>query len=151
MFASAAHRIGVRRSVEITLAGVAATRMFAAGGAGGVALTGWALVRSGMTRTAVVAGITTQLVLLYAVYMAALVVAGVGLRVGLLPGPAPFGLTVVPAVFAGVVTVLALAMVLIPAELPWRLGRAVAALGSGVRGAIALLRSRDWRLMGAIA
>lgn len=102
-------------------------------------------------RTAVVAGITTQLVLLYSVNMAALVPTGVGLRVGVLPGPAPFGLTVVPAIFAAVVIVAALAMVLIPAELPGRLGRVVAALGSGVRGAIELLRSRDWRLLGALA
>lgn len=55
----------------------------------------------------------TQLVLLYSVHMAAVVVAGVGLRVGVLPGPAP--------------------------------------LGSGVRGAIELLRSRDWRFLGALA
>jgi uncharacterized membrane protein YbhN (UPF0104 family) len=96
-------------------------------------------------------GITTQLVLLYSVYMAALVLAGVGLRVGLLPGADPFGLTVIPAIFAAVVIVAALAMVLIPAELPWRLGRVVAALGNGVRGAIELLRSRDWRLLGALA
>jgi len=151
VFASDAHRIGVLRSWEITLAGVAATRLLAAGGAGGVALTAWALMRSGMARTAVVAGITTQLVLLYSVYMAALVLTGVGLRVGVLPGPAPFGLTVVPAIFAAVVIVAALALVLIPAELPWRLGHVVAALGSGVRGAIELLRSRDWRLLGALA
>src|SRR5215207_4270332 len=50
--------IGVRRSLEITLAGVAATRLLATAGAGGVALTGWALRHSGMARTAVVSGLT---------------------------------------------------------------------------------------------
>src|SRR6185312_15959998 len=41
-------RIGWRASYEITMAGVAATRLFAAAGAGGIALTAWALRRSGM-------------------------------------------------------------------------------------------------------
>ncbi len=41
-------RIGWRASYEITMAGLAATRLFASAGAGGVALTAWALRRSGM-------------------------------------------------------------------------------------------------------
>ena len=40
--------IGWRESYQITMAGFAATRLFAAGGAGGIALTAWALRRSGM-------------------------------------------------------------------------------------------------------
>ena len=91
--------ISFRRSCEITLAGVAATRLLATAGAGGIALTGWALRRSGMPRAAIVSGLTTFFAVLYSIYMAALVVAGLGLSSGLLPGPAPFGLTVVPAVF----------------------------------------------------
>ena len=43
-------RIGWRASYQITMAGVAATRLFAAAGAGGIALTAWALRRSGMAR-----------------------------------------------------------------------------------------------------
>ena len=42
--------IRFRESYQITMAGLAATRLFAAGGAGGVALTAWALRRSGMPR-----------------------------------------------------------------------------------------------------
>ena len=41
-------RINWRESYQITMAGVAATRLFAAAGAGGLALTAWALRRSGM-------------------------------------------------------------------------------------------------------
>jgi putative heme transporter len=37
--------VGWKASYEITMAGVAATRLFAAAGAGGVALTAWALRR----------------------------------------------------------------------------------------------------------
>ena len=36
-----------RESYEITMAGLAATRLFASAGAGGIALTAWALRRSG--------------------------------------------------------------------------------------------------------
>src|SRR5581483_3695181 len=41
-------RIGWVESYDITMAGLAATRLFAAAGAGGIALTAWALRRSGM-------------------------------------------------------------------------------------------------------
>ena len=38
-------------------------------------------------------------ILEYGVYMAALVVAGFGLWLGVFAGPAPIGLTLIPAVF----------------------------------------------------
>jgi uncharacterized membrane protein YbhN (UPF0104 family) len=154
--------IGFRRSLEITLAGVAATRLLATAGAGGVALTGWALRRSGMPRAAVVSGLTTFLVTLYSVYMAALVLTGLGLRSGLLPGPAPFALTVVPAVFGTVVIAGALAAASVPGDLPARLhddarrgvrlgAKGIAAVARGVRGALRLLRTRDPGVLGALA
>ena len=49
-------RIDWRASYEITMAGLAATRLFAAAGAGGIALTAWALRRSGMERRTSPAG-----------------------------------------------------------------------------------------------
>ena len=82
----------MRASTEITLAGHAAARLFARGGAGGVALTVWALRRSGMERADAAARMTTLLVLLYADYMAALVLVDVGLFAGVLPGTAPLAL-----------------------------------------------------------
>jgi uncharacterized membrane protein YbhN (UPF0104 family) len=165
VFASRAHGIGLRRSCEITLAGVAATRLFAAAGAGGVALTAWALRRSGMSRAAVVSGMTTFLAALYAVYMAALVVAGLGLHAGVLPGPAPFALTVVPAVFGATVIAAALVAARVPGDLAERIARhspgrrrgvqlaahGMAGVARGVRGAITLVRARDPSLVGALA
>src|SRR3954466_2228650 len=103
-------RVGLRASAEITLAGHAASRLFASGGAGGVALTAWALRRSGMERADVAARMTTFLVLLYAVYMAALVVGGLALFAGVVPGTAPFALTLVPAAFGAAVIALALVL-----------------------------------------
>jgi uncharacterized membrane protein YbhN (UPF0104 family) len=157
-----------RASYRITMAGVAATRVFAAAGAGGIALTAWALSRSGMGRRQLVSGLTTFYVALYSVYMAALVIGGVGLRTGLFEGPAPFGLTVVPAAFGGSVIAGALLTALLPADLDDRVLRrfhrharvvrlvAAAAAGAatvaeGVRGALGLLRSRRWALAGAVA
>ena len=44
-------RIGWTTSYQITMAGVVATKLFAAAGAGGIALTVWALRASDLTRT----------------------------------------------------------------------------------------------------
>jgi len=115
-------RIDWSESYQITMAGVAATRIFAAGGAGGVALTAWALRRAGLDGREVATRLFAFLALLYGVYMAALVIGGVGLRVNLFPGEAPFGMTVVPAIFAGVVIALFLAMTLVPGDFERRLG-----------------------------
>src|SRR4051794_33757879 len=102
VFNSGDVRLGWRESYQITMAGLAATRLLAAGGAGGVALTAWALRRAGMAARLVASDMTAFLVLLYSVFMLAMLFTGVGLRTRVLPGPAPFGLTVVPAVFAAV-------------------------------------------------
>jgi putative heme transporter len=160
--------IGWRESYEITMSGVAATRLLAAGGAGGIALTAWALSRSGMGRAAVVRGLSTFLAALYGVYMLALVLVGAGLRSGLLAGPAPFALTVVPAAFGASAIVVALATSLLPRDLDRRVrarpvrherlagivasaASAAGAIAAGIRGALALLRGRDPALIGAVA
>ena len=96
-------RIGLWASTQINLAGHAATRLFASAGAGGIALTAWAMRRSGMERTDVASRMVTFLVLLYGVYMGALVVGGLGLYSGLLPGGGSFAITVVPAIFGAAV------------------------------------------------
>jgi uncharacterized protein (TIRG00374 family) len=161
-------RIGWGVSYQITMAGLAATRLFAAGGAGGIALTAWALRRAGLGPRTVAARIIAFLVLLYGVYMAALVVDGLGLYVGVFPGPAPFAITVVPAIFGAVVIGVFLVMAFVPGDLErlvarWTTGehwggrtaRRLAALPGtaavGVRTAIALARSNDPALVGSIA
>ena len=50
VFVRGRSRVDWRASYEISMAGLAATRLFAAAGAGGIALTAWALRRSGMER-----------------------------------------------------------------------------------------------------
>jgi uncharacterized membrane protein YbhN (UPF0104 family) len=138
--------LGWRESYRITMAGLAATRLFAAAGAGGIVLTVWALRRSGMERIEVGARMTTFMVLLYGVYMLAVVVFGVALWTGLLPGGGAAGITLVPAVFAGAVIAVALGLA-VPrvtrAEWSSRTAAARAAVGSGVRTALALVRARS--------
>jgi uncharacterized membrane protein YbhN (UPF0104 family) len=167
LFGRRGSRIGWRESYDISLAGVAASRLLAMAGAGGIALTAWALHHSGMNRRPLASRLTTFYVLLYGIFMAALVLVGTGLRAGLLAGPAPSALTVVPALFGALVIVGALATAALPSGLGRRLlerggGRRttrwvratagwVAPVKDGVRGAIGLLRHRDIALLGAFS
>jgi uncharacterized protein (TIRG00374 family) len=160
-------RIGWRASYQITMAGLAATRLFASAGAGGIALTAWALRRSGLAPRVVACRMVAFMVLLYAVYMGALVVGGLGLYLGLFPGQHPFAATIVPAIFGAVVILVFLAVAQLPGDFDrlvarWahggRLGRlashvaaAPAATASGVRTAIELVGTRDLQLLGAVA
>jgi uncharacterized protein (TIRG00374 family) len=113
-------------SYEITMAGLAAALLFSAGGAGGVALNYWALRRAGMGARRAACRMVAFLVLLYAVYISAVIVFGVLLRTGVLHGESPLELTVIPAIIAGFVIALGLAITLIPGDLQRRL--------EGIRG-----------------
>lgn len=123
----------VAESYQITMAGLAATRLFSAGGAGGILLTYWALRKAGMERRQSVCRMIAFLVLLYSVYLLALVIFGVLLRTGVLPGDDPLSVTVVPAALAGVVIVIVLALALVPEDLE----RRIAKMTSGRFGRIA--------------
>jgi uncharacterized membrane protein YbhN (UPF0104 family) len=162
-----AMRIGWRASYQITMAGLAASRIFAAGGAGGLVLTAWALRRSGMRKRLVADTTLSFLILTYFPYVAALIVCGFGLRYGLFPGDDPFGLTVVPATLALIALAIGLLFALVPTDLQRRLGgwarhggrlariaqhaaNAPASASAGMRDAIAHVRDRDPALLGAI-
>ncbi len=168
VFVQRSSRIGWNASYQITMAGLAATRLFAAAGAGGIALTAWALRRSGMERRLVASRMVTFMVLLYGVYMAALVFVGVGLYLHVLPGPAPFAITIIPAIFGAVVITVFLSMALVPRDfdrlmaarsvgegrvsrVARRLATVPTAVATGIRTAIALMRAREPGLLGAIA
>ena len=58
------------------MAGLAATRLFSAGGAGGIVLTYWALRKAGMPPKNTAARMVAFNVLLYAVYMLTLLING---------------------------------------------------------------------------
>lgn len=116
-------RLTWAETYEINMAGVAATLLFSAAGAGGIALTYWALRKAGMRRRDVGRRMVAFISLHYVFYPVALIVFGVLLRTGVLPGEHSVELTVVPAAVAGVLLLLGLLLALIPADL----GRRVAA------------------------
>lgn len=154
-------------SWRLTFAGVAASRLLATAGAGGIALTAWALSRMGLDARTVATRLSAFFVVLYGIFMLGLVFAGLGLNADLLEGPSPFGVTVVPALFGVIVISAGLALALVPGELgnerarrpgagratrmTGYLARAPALMGEGVRGAIALVRAREPALLGAVA
>jgi uncharacterized membrane protein YbhN (UPF0104 family) len=106
---------------EINMAGVAATLLFSAGGAGGIALTYWALRKAGMGRRDVARRMVAFITLHYAFYPLALIVFGVLLRTGVLNGKSSVELTIVPAGVAGLLILIGILIALIPPDLERRL------------------------------
>jgi putative heme transporter len=168
VFVRGKSRIGWPESYEITMAGLVATRLFAAAGAGGIALTAWALRRSGMEPRLVACRMVAFTVLLYIVYAGSLLVDGLGLGTGLFPGGGSFAITYLPAIVAALLLGFAGAVAALPGDVERRLERrasgsgriahwlaravTVPALGaSGVRTAIGLIRRREPGVLGAIA
>ena len=116
LFVRGKSRIGWKESYEITMAGVAATRLFAAAGAGGVALTAWAVRKSGMSRRNVAVRMIAFMSLLYSVYVLALVVCGILLRTGVLHGEHPFGFTIIPALVGMGLLIVFVAVAFVPRD-----------------------------------
>ena len=93
---------------------------------------------------------------------------GLGLRVGIFNGSAPFAVTVIPAIFGAAVISIALALAFVPADFERRLDRwaggshervakiaralatVPASFAAGVRTAIKLVRERHWGVLGAV-
>jgi len=147
-------RLRWSETYEINLAGLAATRLFSAGGAGGIALTYWALRKAGMARRDVGRRMIAFLALHYAFYPLALILFGILLRTGVMNGKGSVELTVIPAAVAGAALLLGVLVALIPSDVERRLeplargekGRAFlhnaakvpATLGEGLRFAAGL-------------
>jgi uncharacterized membrane protein YbhN (UPF0104 family) len=153
-----AERLTWLPSVELTLAGVVATRVLSAGGAGGIAFTGWVLRRAGMDTRMAARRVAAFLVLLYSLYVGALLVGGALVASGLLSA-VPQALGLVALAVGGAVTAAMALIVRIPGDLERRaehlahrgdvLGRLAARLatipqvaGNAARLAVAIARER---------
>jgi uncharacterized protein (TIRG00374 family) len=112
-----------REAYEINMAAFAATRLFSAGGAGGIVLTYWALRKAGMDTRRSTQRMVMFLALQYAFYPLCVIVFGVLLRTGVLEGKASVEVTIIPAAIAGVIVLLGLLVALIPKDLERRIGR----------------------------
>jgi uncharacterized protein (TIRG00374 family) len=150
-------RLTWAETYEINMAGVAATRLFSAGGAGGIALSYWALRRAGMTRHDAARRMVAFLGLQYVFYPLAVIVFGILLRTGVLPGKSSVELTIVPAAIAGAALLAGLLMTRVPPDLAQRVRRfsshervsafavnaakVPAILGEGFRFALELFRN----------
>jgi len=160
-------RLTLNESYQVTMAGLAATRLLAAGGAGGIVLTAWAMRRAGMPPRTVADRTVAFLVVMYFIYLLALVICGFGLRLGVLPGNAPFAFTAVPAALSLIALVIISAMALVPTDferrlqgwaarggrlehLAQRLATVPATMSAGVRTAIRYLRTGDPAVLGSV-
>jgi uncharacterized membrane protein YbhN (UPF0104 family) len=157
---SATPRVGARESAQITLAGAAATRLLPTAGAGGAALTLWALRRAGLGPLVAARTLLAFLVVLYSVFLASIALSGAALTLGIVDSRGPTALSAIPAGAA----LLAIAFSLCLASRRVgsgigadahdgcsRLGRSAQLLGDAVADACRLVRLGDVRLAGAIA
>ena len=168
VFARGMPNIGWRASIEIPLAGIAAIRLLAAAGAGGVAVTVWALRAAGMSARTIACRMVASYAIQYSFYLGALAVCGLGLWLGVFAGGGSIAITLLPAVFSVAAIALVASMALVPGDFERRLGSmarrsgwfgrlaarlatAPALLGMGIRTAMSLVRERRVGLLGAVA
>ncbi|MEA2254475.1 MAG: hypothetical protein QOG35_520 [Solirubrobacteraceae bacterium] len=147
-------RMGPRESLQVTLGGAAATRLLPTAGVGGAALTLWALRRTGIGARRAARTLFAFLVVLYAVFLIAIAVSGT--LVALRGGPAALGLVPAGAAVAAMIAALALggwsrASDVLARGARGRVTDGAAVFGAGVRDAVALVRTGDVRLLGALA
>ena len=116
-----AGRLNLRASYEITMAGFAGSTFFSAAGAGGLIIIYWALRKAGMGARRAACRMVALLVILYSFYALALIVFGVLLGTGVLPGSHPAGGTFVPAGVAALIAVIAVLIALIPGDVEKRI------------------------------
>src|SRR3954452_2299852 len=156
VFLDKSSRVDFAASYEITMAGHAATRVFGAAGAGGIAVTVWALRRAGLAARTIAARMAGFLVLLYSFYAIAVALVGIGLATGVLAGGGSTALTLVPGLIAGgvVAAVLPLAatsgrlVARAPERIARRLEPAADTVMGGVREALVVIKRRDPGLLG---
>jgi uncharacterized membrane protein YbhN (UPF0104 family) len=160
----AAPRVGVRESAQITFAGAAATRLLPTAGAGGLALAFWALRQAGLRTQAATRTLLAFLVVLYSVFLGAVLFSGTALAFGLVADRGPVELGAIPAALAalGIVSALALAAnrrvepgpgtndAPDVAEQGSRVKKGVRIVGDAVRDALGLIRLGDARVAGAV-
>ncbi len=151
-------RLGRRLSSRLSLAELAVNSVVSVSGLAGIALGAWVLRTKGVSVERIAKRSVLIFVLTSAVNVVAVIVIGIPMWLGLLPGSRNPLLTLLPALaaLATLVGVLALASWAGRAAARQKLERgragvAVTALSGGVADALRMIRAHDWRLLGAIA
>src|SRR4051794_8258978 len=145
-------RIGLRASAEISLAGTAATRLLPTAGAGGAALTFWSLRRAGQDNRGATSTLLAFLVVLYSVFLGAILVSGSLIASGAVESGVSSSLALGAAIGAAVAIALALVFASRHQrefEPSGKLETVSHSVGGGVRDAVALIRRPHARLLGA--
>jgi uncharacterized membrane protein YbhN (UPF0104 family) len=150
-------KLGRSLSSRLSLAELAVNSAVSVSGLAGIALGAWVLRSKGFSVERIAKRSVLIFVLTSVVNVAAVVVIGIPMWLGLIPGSRDELLTLLPAAAAltAIVGVLALASWAGRAASRRRLrgGRmevALTALSGGVHDALGLIREHDWRLLGAV-
>ncbi len=150
-------KLGRRLSSRLSLAELGMNSVVSMSGIGGIALGAWVLRSKGISVARIAKRSVLMFVLTSAVNVAAVVLIGVPMWLGLLPGSRNPLLTLLPAAVAlgSIVVTLAVARWATRAASRRRLehGRvavALTAVGGGVQDAIEEIKAHDWRLLGAV-
>ncbi len=149
-------RAPVRFGARVALSELAFGAAVSLGGAGSIAVGAWLLVERGANPARVAERSAVLFLLTSAINVATLLLAGLGLYLGVLPGPRNPLLSLVPAVVCGVVLILFLALPRVSDRIvarrgPGRIRTMLVEVASTIRATEQVLFTPDWRIIGAIA
>jgi uncharacterized membrane protein YbhN (UPF0104 family) len=147
-------RLDLRASAEISLGGAAATRLLPTAGAGGAALTLWAITKTGMGTKRAGHVLLTFLSLLYGVFLIAIAASGAAIALGFGGGTGHVALAAAASLAASIAIAVSLALAARAGDVrpgAGRVAKGAAMLGGSIREALRLLRAGDVRVLGAVA
>jgi uncharacterized membrane protein YbhN (UPF0104 family) len=151
-------KLGPRLTSRLSLSELAVNSVVSVSGLAGIALGAWVLRSRGVSVERIARRSVLIFVLTSAVNVGAVVVIGLPMWLGVLPGSRRALLTLVPAAAALATIVGTLLLARWAGRAATRRGErggrrvvALRALADGVSDALALIRGHDWRLLGAVA
>jgi len=149
-------RAPVRFGARVALSELAFGAAVSLGGAGSVAVGAWLLVERGGPPGRIAERSAVLFLLTSAVNVLTLAIVGLGVWIGLFPGPGNVLLSLVPGLVGVVVLLFFLALPSVTERTaarraPGRLRTALNATATTIRSTFELLRTPDWRLIGAFA
>lgn len=146
-----------RLSARLPLSELAVNSVVSAGGLGGIALGAWVLRSRGLSLESIAKRSIAMFLLTSVVNVSAVVLIGLPMWLGLIEGSTRPLLTLVPAMIAAAAIVGTLALAAWARQLTetasaptGSLRATLNALAGGVEETLSLMRTRDWRLIGAI-
>jgi uncharacterized protein (TIRG00374 family) len=150
-------RLGRRLISRLSLAELAVNSVVSVSGLAGIALGAWVLRSKGISVERIARRSVLIFVLTSAVNVLAVIVIGLLMWLGVLPGTRNPLLTLLPAAAALALVVATLAVAVWAHRTAERRGNregrlvvALEALSGGILDALRLIRRRDWRLLGAV-